>query len=76
MALFGKTTTIHLEVSGMTCGNCVKHVTEALESVAGVKRVQVDLEKHEATVAAKADTDVGSMLKAVEAAGYQATPKA
>lgn len=73
MALFGKTTTIRLQVTGMTCANCVRHVTEALEAVQGVKRAQVDLEAQRATVDAKADTDVAKMLEAVEDAGYKAS---
>lgn len=35
--------TVKLEVQGMTCGECVKHVTKALQSVPGVGRIQVDL---------------------------------
>ena len=35
-------TTVELSVQGMTCGSCVKHVTKALQSVAGVSRVEVD----------------------------------
>ena len=31
------------KVSGMTCGNCVKHVTKALSRVPGVTEPSVDL---------------------------------
>ena len=31
-------------VSGMTCGNCVNHVTEEVSEVEGVKNVNVQLE--------------------------------
>jgi copper chaperone CopZ len=34
---------IKLDVSGMTCGSCVKHVTNALEPLDGVEDVSVDL---------------------------------
>ncbi|MDR6939503.1 heavy-metal-associated domain-containing protein [Arcanobacterium hippocoleae] len=32
---------IKLKVSGMTCGNCAKHVTEELKEVSGIDRVSV-----------------------------------
>lgn len=76
MSLFTKTTTFHLDIQGMTCQNCVKHVTEALESVPGVKQAQVDLEAAHAEVQAKADADTADMVAAVEEAGYQATRSA
>ncbi len=34
---------INLNVSGMTCGSCVKHVTSALKALDGVGDVNVDL---------------------------------
>lgn len=34
---------IDLGVGGMTCDDCVVHVTDALESVPGVEAVAVDL---------------------------------
>jgi copper chaperone CopZ len=39
-----------LKVSGMSCGHCVKTVTEALEGVDGVARADVDLQRGRATV--------------------------
>ena len=38
-----KMSEINLNVSGMTCGSCVKHVTNALKTLAGVENVAVDL---------------------------------
>ena len=35
---------INLNIAGMTCGSCVKHVTEALESFDGVTDIDVDLQ--------------------------------
>ncbi|MDO8713360.1 MAG: heavy-metal-associated domain-containing protein [Polynucleobacter sp.] len=35
---------INLNVAGMTCGSCVKHVTKALESLDGVSNIHVDLQ--------------------------------
>ncbi len=34
---------INLDVSGMTCGSCVKHVANALKPLDGVQDVSVDL---------------------------------
>jgi len=39
-----------LKVTGMTCGHCVKAVTQALESVDGVRQADVDLGAGRATV--------------------------
>lgn len=35
---------INLNVSGMTCGSCVKHVTKALEAFDDVTDIHVDLQ--------------------------------
>ncbi len=34
---------IKLNVSGMTCGSCVKHVTNTLKALDGVGDVKIDL---------------------------------
>jgi len=39
-----------LKVTGMSCGHCVKAVTQALESVDGVRQADVDLGAGQATV--------------------------
>src|SRR5438046_1333303 len=39
-----------LAISGMTCGNCARHVTEALQSVPGVRSANVKLDKQQASV--------------------------
>lgn len=38
------------EVTGMKCQGCVEKVTQKLSAVPGVKAVDVDLEKKQATV--------------------------
>ena len=38
------------EVTGMKCQGCVRKVTEKLSAVSGVKAVNVDLEKKQATI--------------------------
>ncbi len=65
---------IKLSVQGMSCENCAKHVTEALEKVPGVTKVTVSLRDNTAEV--ELGTDAGDvtpqLLQAVEQAGYEA----
>jgi len=64
----------HLSVTGMTCGNCARHVTEALQSVPGVRAATVSLESNAATVQWVADAapDVPALLRSVGEAGFEA----
>ena len=63
-----------LRVSGMTCNNCARHVTEAIQAVSGVRTVTVSLEAKSASVnwtSAEA-RNVPAVLSAVSKAGYSA----
>jgi copper chaperone CopZ len=61
-----------LTVEGMSCGHCVMHVKSALQEVAGVAAVDVDLLKKSAMVEGDALDD--ALLKAAVAeAGYRVT---
>ena len=60
-----------LKIEGMSCENCVHHVTEALKSVAGVKSAKVSLKKNEAVVKYDDETSVDAMRDAVAQAGYK-----
>ena len=60
---------IDLGVGGMTCDDCVVHVTRALESVPGVQRVTVDLESRSAVVAASPDVPATALAASVRATG-------
>ena len=62
-----------LSVTGMTCGNCVGHVKEALEAIPGV-RAEVDLRGAMAMVVRPERVTVQELLDAVEEAGYDAVP--
>lgn len=65
--------TITLAVSGMTCGNCKRHVEEALSGVPGVRAAAVDLAAGRATVAVDANAPTTDRLvDAVRDAGYDA----
>ena len=63
-----------LAVTGMSCGNCARHVMEAIQSVPGVQSANVNLETHQAAVRWQAGTepDVEAVIKAVEQGGYGA----
>lgn len=62
---------IELNVEKMTCGSCVKHVTEALNAVTGVNSVEVDLDKARVKVSGQADSQ--ALINALDEAGYPAT---
>jgi copper chaperone CopZ len=57
-------------VTGMTCGHCVKAVTEEVSAIEGVESVEVDLETGAVTVVAAADPTREQMAAAVDEAGY------
>ena len=58
-------------VKGMTCDNCVRHVKQALQGVAGVTSVNVSLDKHQANLEYDpAIATVEAMATAVKEAGY------
>ena len=60
---------IDLGVGGMTCDDCVVHVTKALESVPGVERASVDLASRRAVVEAKPDVSAAALSAAVRTTG-------
>src|SRR4051794_29532560 len=63
-----------LRIDGMTCGNCARHVTEALQSVAGVQSANVALESQSAQVrwAPGALAKPEELVRAAVEAGYEA----
>ncbi|WP_295817676.1 heavy-metal-associated domain-containing protein [uncultured Deinococcus sp.] len=64
------TPTTELNITGMTCGHCVKAVEGALRAIPGVQTVTVDLAGGRATV--QGDADRNAMLAAVTEEGYSA----
>ena len=60
---------IDLGVGGMTCDDCVVHVTKALESVPGVQRATVDLASRRAVVEASPDVPAAALAAAVRTTG-------
>jgi len=59
-----------LTIEGMSCGHCVMHVKSALQDVAGVTSVEVDLVKKSAMVEGEA-LDEAALKAAVAEAGYR-----
>lgn len=61
-----------LKVDGMTCGGCVRSVTEALKAVEGVAGVSVSLEAGEARIEFDESAAAPERLRAaVRKAGYE-----
>ena len=58
------------DVKGMTCDNCVHHVTQAVEGVPGVTVVKVELASNSARV--EGDFDEKKVVEAIEEEGYEA----
>ncbi|GMT50047.1 MAG: hypothetical protein IEMM0008_1586 [bacterium] len=60
------------QIKGMTCQNCVRHVTESLSKLINVESVTVSLEKGEAEITHHSNNSLTIQLEeAVVAAGYE-----
>lgn len=59
-----------INIEGMSCGHCVKHVEEALKEIAGVANVTVDLKGKNAIVELNNEVADSELKNAVEEAGY------
>ena len=58
-----------IKIKGMSCQHCVASTTKALESLAGVSGVQVDLEKGEARYEGAVDPQ--TVKEAIEKIGFE-----
>src|SRR5579859_6216589 len=63
-----------LAINGMSCANCARHVTEAIQTVPGVQSASVNLDSQQAVVrwSPDANVSVSAVIHAVETAGYAA----
>lgn len=61
-----------LNVQGMTCGHCVSAITTAVEPLAGVTGVEVDLKT--GTVRVDGEPELAAIVAAIEDAGYDVQP--
>ena len=65
--------TTTLEIAGMSCGACVRHITRALDGMTGVISLEVDLQQGAAVVEHLVEwTDERAMVAAIKDAGYPA----
>ena len=62
----------HIDIDGMTCASCVGRVEKALRKVPGVLEAQVNLATEAAEVRAVSSVDAGTLIAAIEKAGYHA----
>ena len=60
-----------LNIEGMVCMNCVKHVDKALREIQGMKDVTVDLESKSAKVLLSREVPDDVLKSTIEDAGYQ-----
>ena len=60
-----------ITVKGMTCPNCVKHVTKALSGMEGVSDVAVDLETGTAKFTASREVPDSELAAVLDDAGYE-----
>ncbi len=61
---------LELNVTGMTCGHCVRTVTEAVKAVDPMAEVQVDLGSKRVRVQGQSSAE--ELIRALGAAGYPA----
>ena len=57
---------------GMHCGHCQARVEKALSEVAGVESVKVNLKNKTAVISLSQNVEDGTLMQAVNDAGYQA----
>lgn len=62
-----------IDVKGMMCAHCVKHVTEALEGIDGVTDVRVSLDDGTAKANVADGVADEALVAAIVEAGYEAT---
>jgi len=63
--------TANFTVTGMTCAHCVSAVSEELNKLPGVQRVDVVLDGGHVTVESTEPIDVEAVRAAVDEAGYE-----
>ena len=63
-----------LRVEGMTCNNCARHVTEASQSVPGVRSATISLTGKNAVIRwnSEPERNVAAVVAAIRQAGYEA----
>lgn len=65
------TRTITLNIDGMTCGGCVKSISNAFNQVTGVSQANVNLEQKNAIISFDdTQTNESALKEAIEDAGF------
>jgi copper chaperone CopZ len=64
--------TIELDVQGMSCGGCAKHVTQSLRALPGAGSVDVDLAAGRVRLSGELGHGSEAAIAALAAAGYPA----
>ena len=62
---------IIVNVDGMSCNNCAKHVKNALEGINGVNEAVVSLDDKNAEVSYTGSIDEEAIIEAIKEAGYE-----
>lgn len=61
-----------LDVDGMSCSSCVRHVTAALRGLQGIDKVDVSLEEGKVRVEHEpSGPTLDEMIRALDDAGYE-----
>jgi copper ion binding protein len=60
-----------INVTGMTCQNCVRHVSQALGALPGVRSVSVDLQSASAQLESDREIPLTELRAALDEAGYE-----
>ena len=61
-----------LNVRGMSCPSCVRHITTALQEIDGIETVDVRLKEKKVSVTHRTPLDVSELTRAISEAGYEA----
>lgn len=64
--------TTTFRVPGMTCGHCEKAVTTEVTKIAGVEKVQIDLDTKQVAVISDHELAWADLASAVDEAGFEA----
>ena len=60
-----------INVTGMTCQNCVRHVTQALSALPGVRSADVDLASGTARLDTEREVPAPELRSVLDEAGYE-----
>lgn len=61
-----------MKINGMKCGHCSAAVTKALEELAGISNVHIDLEQGQASFDSDNSTDLNAIKTAISKIGFEA----